>query len=138
MPASPSSPTPANSTSPAPVPGKDASVNNAKPKVPLHQKLRRVDNPAKGQRNEKTGKSPLTLGRNIDQQILTAVGGNFNEKTVRTKLLQIALSCDGAIGACFVTRDVRSMVAFDLTTNRWQNPKPAEIRGNSFRKMRRL
>ena len=106
MPASLSSPTPANSTSPAPVPGKDASVNNAKPKVPLHQKLRHVDNPAKGQRNEKTGKSPSTLGRNIDQQILTAVGSNFNEKTVRTKLLQIALSCDGAIGACFVTRDV--------------------------------
>jgi len=45
-------------------------------KVPLHQKLRRVDKSA-------AGKQPTKLGQSIDQQILKLVGSNFNEKTVR-------------------------------------------------------
>ena len=78
-----------------------STPSSATGKVPLHQKVRRVD----------TGKQPTTLGQSIDQQILKLVGGNFNEKTVRTKLLQIALSCDGAIGACFLTKDAQGQWA---------------------------
>ena len=78
--------------------------SSATGKVPLHKKVRRVDNSA-------TGKQPTTLGQSIDQQILKLVGGNFNEKTIRTKLLQIALSCDGAIGACFLTKDAQGQWA---------------------------
>ena len=69
-------------------------------KTALHKKLRRVDKPT-------GGKQPTTLGQTIDQQILQTVSGNFDEKTVRMKLLQIALSCNGVIGACYLTKDVQ-------------------------------
>jgi len=62
----------------------------------MHQRLRPQNQPKK------------TLGQNIDQQILQAVGGNFDEKTVRTKLLQIAILCDGAIGACYLSKDINA------------------------------
>ena len=48
----------------------------------------------------------LTLGQTIDQQILQVVSSNHNEKTVRTKLIQMALSENGAVGACFLRKDV--------------------------------
>ena len=78
-------------------------------KVALHQKLRPKGRPPKG-RPPKGGQPPkkaLTLGQNIDQQILQAISGNFNEKTVRTKLLQMALGCEGAVGVCFLSKDIQ-------------------------------
>jgi len=84
--------------------GSTSAPSSVTAKVPLHQKLRRVDKPA-------AGKQPTKLGQSIDQQILKLVGSNFNEKTIRTKLLQIALSCDGAIGACFLTKDAQGQWA---------------------------
>ena len=78
-------------------------------KVALHQKLRPKGRPPKG-KPPKGGKPPkkaLTLGQNIDQQILQAISGNFNEKTVRTKLLQMALGCEGAVGVCFLSKDIQ-------------------------------
>ena len=84
--------------------GSSTAPGSASGKVPLHKKLKRIDKPA-------AGKQPTTLGQSIDQQILKLVGGNFNEKTIRTKLLQIALSCDGAIGACFLTKDAQGQWA---------------------------
>ena len=70
------------------------STANSSNKMAMHQRLRPQNQPKK------------TLGQNIDQQILQAVGGNFDEKTVRTKLLQIAILCDGAIGACYLSKDI--------------------------------
>ena len=84
--------------------GSTSTSGSATGKVPLHKKFNRIDKPA-------SGSQPTTLGQSIDQQILKLVGGNFNEKTIRTKLLQIALSCDGAIGACFVTKDAQGQWA---------------------------
>ena len=69
-------------------------------KPALHQKLRRAKKPS-------AGKQPTTLGQTIDQQILKTVSGNFDEKTIRMELLQIALTCDGVIGACYLTRDTQ-------------------------------
>lgn len=68
----------------------------------MHQRLRPKN---------KTAGGPVTLGQNIDQQILQAIGGNFNEKTIRTKLLQMALSFEGAVGVCFLARDVQDQWA---------------------------
>ena len=95
--------------------------NSATGQVPLHQKLKRTEknttgvkvntrktNAAKAvpRKTNNTAIPPQTLGQNIEQQILKAVSGNFDEKTVRTKLLKIALSCEGAIGACFLSKDL--------------------------------
>lgn len=59
------------------------------------------------QRLRPQSKAKLTLGQTVDQQILQAVGGNFDEKTIRTKLLQIAMTSQGAIGACYLTKDIQ-------------------------------
>ena len=61
--------------------------------IPLHRKLRKETPKQK-------------LGQNIDQQILVTIAGNFNEKTVRTKFIQMGLAQKGAVGCCFVTRDI--------------------------------
>ena len=53
----------------------------------------------------RSGQQPLTLGKSVDQQILLAVTGNFDEKVVRTKFIQMALSIPGAAGACYLTKN---------------------------------
>lgn len=79
-----------------------STPSSATGKVALHKKLRRIDKPP-------VGKPPTTLGQNIDQQILKTVAGNFDEKTVRAKLLQIVLNCDGVIGACYLAKDAEGL-----------------------------
>lgn len=71
---------------------------------------------------------PQTLGQNIDQQILQAIGGHFDEKTIRTKLLKIALSFDGAVGVCFVTRNAQDQWAPSLSApSVGRIPKPHDF-----------
>jgi biotin carboxyl carrier protein len=38
---------------------------------------------------------------------MQAISGNFDEKTVRLKLLQIAMRCTGAAGACFLNKNLQ-------------------------------
>ena len=49
------------------------------------------------------------LGQSVDQQVLRIISGSFDEKTVRTKLLQIAMRCHGTVGACFVGKNVQDL-----------------------------
>ena len=48
----------------------------------------------------------LMLGQTVDQQILQTVTGNHNERTIRTKFLQMALAETGAVGVCFLKQGV--------------------------------
>ena len=66
----------------------------------MHQKFKSV---------AKQAGNGMALGQNIDQQVLQIVSGNFNEKVVRTKFVQMALSVDGVIGACFVSKDQQDL-----------------------------
>lgn len=44
------------------------------------------------------------LGQTVEQQILNTIGGNFDEKTVRTKFLQLALAQSGIIGLAYLSK----------------------------------
>ncbi len=57
----------------------------------------------------KGGRAPLTLGQTVDQQILQVVSGNFNEKVIRTKFVQLALSSPGVVGACYLARNEQDL-----------------------------
>lgn len=63
------------------------------PKTALHQRLV----PAKGLHKP-------VLGQSIEQQILNTIGGNFDEKTVRTKFVQQALAQPAIVGLCYVSK----------------------------------
>ena len=79
----------------------------------MHQKLKRTNKAPTGKQptgkqptnKAPTKKQPTSLGKSIDHQILQTVSGKFDEKTVRAKLLQTGLTCEGAIGACFLTKN---------------------------------
>ena len=69
-------------------------------KVAMHQKFKPVaTHSAHG----------MSLGQNIDQQILQIVSGNFNEKVIRTKFVKMALAVDGVVGACFISKDQQDL-----------------------------
>ena len=56
-------------------------------------------------------KKSLTLGQNVDQQVLQIVSGRFDEKVVRTKFAQLALSTAGVVGACYLVRNEQDLWA---------------------------
>lgn len=51
----------------------------------------------------------LTLGQNVDQQILLAVSGGFPEHIVRTKFVQMATANLGALGVCYLAKNVQDL-----------------------------
>jgi multidrug efflux pump subunit AcrA (membrane-fusion protein) len=50
-----------------------------------------------------------TLGHSPQRQMLSIIGGNFNEQTVRTKFVQLALSQNGINGVCFLQRGAEAL-----------------------------
>ncbi len=56
--------------------------------------LRRTDKPSES----------VVLGQNIEQQLLSIISGNADEKVVRTRFLQMAQQTLGASAACFLAR----------------------------------
>ena len=71
-------------------------------KVALHKKTKPIAKPPVKKQ---------TLGKNIDEQILQIVSGNFDEKVTRTKFVQMGLSIQGIVGVCFVSRDAQDLWA---------------------------
>jgi len=88
------------STAPSP-------ANKSRPtgKRAMHQKLKPSGKNGKGIK----GGAPLTLGQTVDQQVLQIVSGNFNEKVIRTKFIQLALSSPGVVGACYLARNEQDL-----------------------------
>ena len=72
----------------------------------LHKGLKPSKKDGKAQ---KASKAPLTLGQNVDQQVLQIVSGRFDEKVVRTKFLQLGLSTPGVVGACYLVRNEQDL-----------------------------
>ena len=103
--------TPSSSQTPKPV-GK-ASVGSAPVssapagKRAMHHRFKPSK---KGEKNPER-KKPLTLGQNIDQQVLQIVSGKFDEKVVRTKFAQLALTIPGVVGACYLARNEQDLWA---------------------------
>ncbi len=56
-----------------------------------------------------TGLQKPVLGQSTEQQILNTIGGNFDEKTVRTKFVQQALTQPGIVGFCYVTKSANTL-----------------------------
>jgi biotin carboxyl carrier protein len=75
-------------------------------KVALHQKVKPAGDSA----------NPLTLGKNVEEQILQIVSGNFNEKVVRTKFVQMALATSGVVGACYLSKDQQDLWSPSVST----------------------
>lgn len=48
---------------------------------------------------------PHRLGQSIEQQILQTVVSQFDDKTVRTKFVQMAMAQAGVIGVCYLSKD---------------------------------
>ncbi len=67
-------------------------------KTALHNRLHPAHSPGRS-----------TLGKSPEQQILNTIGGNFDEKTVRTKFVQMLLAQPGIIGACFLIRNANEI-----------------------------
>ena len=61
--------------------------------------------------SKKDVKAPTTLGQNVDQQVLQIISGRFDEKVVRTKFAQLALSTNKVIGACYLARNEQDLWA---------------------------
>ena len=59
--------------------------------------------------NKKDVKAPTTLGQTVDQQVLQIISGRFDEKVVRTKFAQLALSATSVIGACYLARNEQEL-----------------------------
>ena len=76
-------------------------------KLALHQKTKPLAKPPV---------RTQTLGKNVDEQILQILSGNFGEKVVRTKFIQMVLAMPGVVGACYVSRDVQDMWAPGMAT----------------------
>ena len=55
------------------------------------------------------GPSKSILGQTPEQQLLNTIGGRFDEKTVRTKFVQLALAQRGIVGLCFVAKNQNTL-----------------------------
>ena len=56
--------------------------------------------------NAKPQGNTQNLGQTADQQVLQIISGNFDEKTVRTKFTQMAMNSAGAVGACYLAKNI--------------------------------
>lgn len=51
----------------------------------------------------------MTLGKNVDQQILQLVSSGFSEQVVRSKFVQMATNTLGATGVCYLSRNLQDL-----------------------------